>query len=357
MARHLRVEYAGAIYHATCRMLGESRGEISRLFRDDRDRGRFLKQLAERVEWYGIRLYLFVLMTNHFHLVFETPSANCSAFMQSLCTAYTVYFNLRHGRHGHLLDGRFKAKLVQGDDYLLALSRYVHLNPVKVAGIRDKPIEERVHCLRAYRWSSLASYCRGHNALPFVTGAPLLSEMGGKRWQQRRQYRQFVESGLAKDDADFKAAMQASPRCIGGEAFRGWVDELYRNMVEKRRRPEDASLRRVLAPLAAETVLAEAARALGVEAGEFKRRRRNSALRGVAARLLVKYSGLTQREVAALLGVGTGAAVSTQIRKVQAWTSDDARLRSRILRAEAALQALRTKSLNGHSAVKAYFKG
>jgi len=128
-------------------------------------------------------------------------------------------------------------------------------------------------------------------------------------------------------------------------------------MVEKRRRPEDASLRRVLAPLAAETVLAEAARALGVEAGEFKRRRRNSALRGVAARLLVKYSGLTQREVAALLGVGTGAAVSTQIRKVQAWTSDDARLRSRILRAEAALQALRTKSPNGHSAVKAYFKG
>jgi REP element-mobilizing transposase RayT len=103
MARHLRGEYAGAIYHATCRMLGESRGEISRLFRDDRDRGRFLKQLAERVEEYGIRLYLFVLMTNHFHLVFETPSANCSAFMQSLCTAYTVYFNLRHGRHGHLL--------------------------------------------------------------------------------------------------------------------------------------------------------------------------------------------------------------------------------------------------------------
>ena len=83
------------------------------------DHERFLERLAERVEQYNIRLYLFVCMTNHFHLVFETPEANCSKFMQSLSTAYTVYYNLRHGRHGHLLDGRYKAKLVEGDDYLL----------------------------------------------------------------------------------------------------------------------------------------------------------------------------------------------------------------------------------------------
>lgn len=62
-----------------------------------------------RIEQHRFRLYLFVLMANHFHLVVETPEANCSKFMQSLSTAYTVYYNLRHGRHGHLLDGRFKA--------------------------------------------------------------------------------------------------------------------------------------------------------------------------------------------------------------------------------------------------------
>jgi len=245
------------------------------------------------------------------------------------------------------LAGRFKAKLVQGDDYLLALSRYVHLNPVKVAGMKDKTIEERIRCLRAYRWSSLASYSRGRKALPFVTCAPLLSEMGGKRRQQRRRYRQFVESGLAEDDEDFKAALKASPRCIGGEAFRGWVEERYQKLIEKRRRPEDASLRRVTAPLEAEAVLAAAAQALGVEVGEFQRRRRNSALRGVAARLLVKYRGLTQRDVAARLGVGTGAAASTQIRKAQAWASDDAQLRRRIRRAEETLQALRTGKARG----------
>ncbi len=100
------------------------------LFKDDKDRDRFLVCLLERVETYHIRLYMFVLMRNHFHLVFETPEANCSKFMKSLSAAYTVYYNLRHKRHGHLFDGRYKGKLVEGDEYLSALSRYVHLNPV-----------------------------------------------------------------------------------------------------------------------------------------------------------------------------------------------------------------------------------
>jgi len=202
-------------------------------------------------------------------------------------------------------------------------------------------VEERLRCLRAYRWSSLASYRSGRKALPFVTCAPLLREMGGKRWQQRRRYRQFVESGLAEDDEDFKTAMKASPRCIGGEAFRGWVDELYQKVIEKQRRPEDALLRRATRPLETGNVLAEVAQAFGVEVGELKRRRRTSALRGVAAWLLVKYSGLTQRDAAAVLGVGTGAAVSIQIRKAQAWALKDAQLRKRIQGADETLQALR----------------
>ena len=144
MARHLRVEFPRAIYHVTCRMIGDRRLEHSRLFVDDADRVRFLDRLAERVEQYRIRLYLYCLMVNHFHVVYETPEGNGSKFMQSLLTAYTVYYNLRHRRHGHLLDGRYKAKLVEGDEYLLALSRYVHLNPVQVGPIKGRPIEERI---------------------------------------------------------------------------------------------------------------------------------------------------------------------------------------------------------------------
>ncbi len=154
MARHLRVEFPGAIYHVTCRMIGEGRLERSRLFTDDQDRERFVDRLAERVEQYHVRLFQFVLMTNHFHLVFETPEGNCSRFMQSLSTAYTVYYNLRHGRHGHVLDGRYKAKVVEGDAYLLTLTRYVHLNPVHVGEARDWPVEERIRFLRGYKWST-----------------------------------------------------------------------------------------------------------------------------------------------------------------------------------------------------------
>ena len=111
MARHLRVEYPGAIYHVAVRMLGSSPDDGCRLFRDNNDRERFLSRLAERVEQFNIRLYLFSLMQTHWHLVCETPEGNICGFMQSLTTAYTVYYNIRHRRHGHLVDGRFKARL------------------------------------------------------------------------------------------------------------------------------------------------------------------------------------------------------------------------------------------------------
>jgi hypothetical protein len=92
--------------------------------------------------------------------------------MQSLSTAYTVYYNLRHDRHGHLFDGRYKAKLVDGDDYLLALSRYVHLNPVKVAGIKSKLVEEKIRYLLEYPWSSYPGYIRKRSRFDFVEYAP-----------------------------------------------------------------------------------------------------------------------------------------------------------------------------------------
>ena len=207
MARHLRVEFPGAIYHVTCRMVGDAaspggHGGLSWsaakcLFRDTADRGRFVERLSERVEQYHIRLFAFVCMTTHFHLVFETPRANCSKFMQSLSTAYTVYYNLRHRRHGHLLDGRFNAKVVEGDAYLLALSRYVHLNPVQVGSVKDKPMAERIAVLRSYAWSSYRGYSGEGKAYDFVEQGPLLGQMQGRERDRTKRYREFVETGLA----------------------------------------------------------------------------------------------------------------------------------------------------------------
>jgi putative transposase len=131
MARPLRVEYGGAIYHITVR--GNARQKI---FRGDLDRRTLLKRLSLSVRSYGVRVFLYCLMDNHFHLVLETPRANLGRFMQSVLTGYTVSYNLRHRRCGHLFQGRYGARLVAGDDYLLKLSRYVHLNPVNGEGER-----------------------------------------------------------------------------------------------------------------------------------------------------------------------------------------------------------------------------
>lgn len=343
MARNLRVEFPGAIYHVTCRMIGDHRLDLSRLFVDEKDRERFLDRLADRVEQYNIRLYLFVCMTNHFHLVFETPEGNCSKFMQSLSTAYTVYYNLRHGRHGHLLDGRYKAKLVEGDDYLLALTRYVHLNPVRVGSIKRRPIEEKVRYLRQYPWSTYLSYIGKRKAYDFVEYGQIWAMMHGKRSQWSKRYREFVETGLAEDDEDFKVALKESPRSIGSDGFRAWVDELYRKLIKKHGHPEDISFRRITEPFSADVVLQVLAGVFDVDVEEFRQRRRNSMLRAVAARYLCRYSGLTQRAVADVLEIGSGAAVSRQMRKLAEYLSTDKRLCRRMREAQRRLEELQAR--------------
>jgi REP element-mobilizing transposase RayT len=149
MARKLRVHFPGAIYHVTLRGVGRCS-----IFMDDRDRERFLNRLAAGVELDGVRIYMFCLMSNHAHLLVETPKANLDRFMHRVETGYSVFFNLRHGRSGHLTQGRYGAKLVEGDEYLLKLSRYLHQDPVCTKRLEKLPLKERVALLRGYAWSS-----------------------------------------------------------------------------------------------------------------------------------------------------------------------------------------------------------
>ncbi|MFH0907321.1 MAG: transposase, partial [bacterium] len=175
MARALRVQYEGAIYHVT------SRGNEGRdIFRTDGDRRRFLEVLAENVAAYHIRLYAYVLMTNHFHLLLETPRANVCAFMQQFNGAYTTWFNAQHRRSGHLYGGRYKAKLVEGDAYLLSLTRYVHLNPVKIKGVKNRPLDEKRKLLRGYGWSSYRSYAGWTSTKDKMVDHGPLSELVGQ---------------------------------------------------------------------------------------------------------------------------------------------------------------------------------
>jgi len=150
MARPLRIQYPGAVYHITCR--GNDRKNI---FRDNIDRQKLLEILVHSLMAYKVKLFSYVLMDNHFHLLIETPLGNLSEFMRQFNITYTSYYNRRHKRIGHLYQGRYKSILVDKEAYLSVLSRYIHLNPVKVRGMIKLPIEERIKKLKGYSWSSL----------------------------------------------------------------------------------------------------------------------------------------------------------------------------------------------------------
>ncbi len=140
MFRPLRIEFPGALYHLTAR--GDGREDI---YVDDEDRKRFLALVGgvcERFNWVG---YAYCLMSNHYHLVMETPDGNLSSDMRHLNGVYTQRFNTRHGRVGHVFQGRYKAILAERDSYLLELCRYVVLNPVRA---------EMVRHASQWRWSS-----------------------------------------------------------------------------------------------------------------------------------------------------------------------------------------------------------
>ncbi len=328
MSRSLRIQYPGAIYHVTVR--GNARQAI---YVDDADRRLFYSRMEASVEHAGVRVYLFCLMNNHFHLVLETPKGNLSAFMQSLLTGYTVCYNLQHKRHGHLMQGRYGSRLVSGDEYLLKLSRYVHLNPVKVCALSSAPIEERIAHLRSYVWSSYRSYIGDSTRISWVTYEPMLSLVGGKA--RSVSYRRFVETGLAEDDDEFMVAMSESARCIGPEKFRDWVEEQHALLLNSRRCPQDVAFRRLPGHwVESDEVLESVAKLSGNDVEAILARRRSQVWKGIAAWLLVKHCGLTRRDVARVLGLRGGSSVSYQINLAQRALANDSRLANRIKRLE-----------------------
>ncbi len=177
MARPLRIEFPGALYHVTAR--GNERAAI---FFTDRDRLDFLGTLGDVVEHYGWLCYAYCLMPNHYHVVVQTPEPNLSRGMHRLNGVYTQRLNHRRDRVGHLFQGRFKGILVEREGHLLEVVRYVVLNPVRAAMVR-LPDE--------YRWSSLRATLGLVRAERWLTAGPLLQHFGS-----RQRYREFVLEGI-----------------------------------------------------------------------------------------------------------------------------------------------------------------
>src|SRR5881296_2478575 len=192
MPRSWRVERAGGWYHLTAR--GNERRAI---YRQDRDRQHFVELLPPWLERFRLRLYAYVLMDNHYHLLLQTQEANLSRSMQWLNTSYSVWFNRRHRRSGHLFQGRFKSVVVEPESWGLEVSRYLHLNPVRLrrlglgkaevqrsrsVGVEElspEQVRERVQVLRRYPWSSYRGYIGSAKAPAWLTMVEVL-RLGGK---------------------------------------------------------------------------------------------------------------------------------------------------------------------------------
>ena len=325
MARKLRVQFEGAIYHVTLRGV-----ERRRIFDDDADRKRFVLRLSEAVGEYGVRLYLFVLMRNHAHLLCETPRANLSGFMHKLQTAYSVYYNLRHRRAGHLTQGRFGDKPVAGDRYLLKLSRYIHLNPVFVRETKGQAPEAKLRHLESYRWSSYRGYAGLAKPYGFVDDGPILALTAPGARHQRRAYRRYVEEGIAETDEELMSLLKTSRWGIGDKAFQNHVRDLHAELALAAKRKEDVSFRRVERFMPATDVLAAVAEQFAIESGALRRRQYDCAARGVAALMLGLHAGMNQRDIGVLLDMGTGSAVLRQLQRLRERQSGDFRLRRQI---------------------------
>jgi len=334
MARKLRVQFPGAIYHVTMRGV-----ERRAIFTENRERERFLDRLSDGVETHDIRLYLFSLMVNHAHLVLETPRANLDKFMHGLETAYTVYFNRRHDRVGHLVQGRYGATLVQGDRYLLKLTRYVHLNPVCTRQTKKLPLNVRRERLRAYRWSSYRSYIGEDAPLSFMDYGPVLAQTGAKKALRQQEYQHFVEAGLAATDDEFAAVMADRRWGIGDPAFRAWAKEQQENCIAGDEEREETTFRKVASPLTPTCITSVLCQEMQVEESELKQYRQSNVLRPIAAKMLCKYGGLTQTAVAELFGIHSRAAVSAQIKRLKHMLADDEELKTTVNRIERRLQA------------------
>lgn len=179
MSRPLRLDHAGALWHVTSR--GNERREV---FRDDADRCEFLRLLGRTVDLFAWKLHAWVLMGNHYHLLLATPEPTLSRGMRQLNGDYAQHFNRRHGRDGHVFQGRFKAILVQREAHLLEVARYVVLNPVR-AGL--------VKSAADWPWSSFRSTAGLDPAPAWLDASILLETFASRRAPAAAKYREFVE--------------------------------------------------------------------------------------------------------------------------------------------------------------------
>ena len=315
MPRPPRIEVEGGLYHLTSR--GNGRQII---FHGDGDRLRFLDQLQDNLETFEVSLYAFALMSNHYHLLIRTRRANLARFVQRLNTSYALYHGYKHGQPGHVFQGRYHAKLVDGDEYLLRLTRYIHLNPIKTEAAHGLSVAERVRRLDGYRWSSYPGYTSEKRAVAWVDYA-ILRHYGRTLAEARRRYQAYVRAMAMENDEPLRDILRANPYAVGEKPF---LDDVERQL--KSRCPGDAKDRDVAWPADCVKLIEvdhAVAQEYGVDVAVLKLHGHVAGeAKVMAVELAARVSGLTQREIGQHYGGISSSAVAMIRRAVRSGSAE-----------------------------------
>lgn len=308
MPRKARVEFAGAVYHVLDR--GDRREDI---FCGDEDRELFLKTLGEACGRTGWRIHAWVLMSNHYHLLLETPQANLVAGMRWFQTTYTVRFNRRHGLCGHLFQGRYKAVIVDPEErgYFVTLSDYIHLNPVRA---RLVSLDERLY---DYRWSSYRWFAAKAGRTLWFTPDWVLGELrladegAGRRAYAERMRRRAVEELAELKESPARMDLKRG-WCLGGPAFRERMLSLLDGAGEKLagRKEIDGAVRRSHGEDEAGRLLAEGLTVLGLSAANLATLPKGDARKTGLAAFIRARTVVSNKWIAETLNLGHVSRVS-----------------------------------------------
>lgn len=316
MARPLRIEYPGAYYHVMNR--GLSRREV---FLNNQDRERFLDLLGETVRLWRVEIYAYCLMGNHYHLLVQTLHAGLSRAMRHLDGLYTQGFNRAHHREGPLFRGRYKAILIDAEEYFLSVLRYIHQNPVTAGVVSD---------IDRYRWSSHVGYLhKGQRPFWLNTDSVLV------RFAGVGQYREFMHGEVEKEIRDFYRGSNGGP-ILGEQGFIEWVRE---KLGDRARVEQDKPESRRVFGFGVEEIARVTAKVYGKGVEELRRRRRGeqNEARSMAMYLSRVLGGYKHSEIGRVLGLEKVSSVSTACLRMKLRVGTQRRLARRARQIEETL--------------------
>ncbi len=303
MARPLRINYPGAFYHVTSR--GNERKNV---YKSKHDREKFFEYLESAAQRDYAVIHAFCLMDNHNHLLIETSSGNLPRIMRHINGAYTTYFNVKRARSGHLFQGRYKAILVEIDEYAKELSRYIHLNPVRAKMVKTP--EE-------YEWSSYRFYIGATKPPKWLYRDFILGYFGNKVSIAQKGYHNFV-SLLINEKYDSPVDEVVSSTLLGSPGFITFIKD---NFLPGKKPDRDLpSLKALIEKASMQDIFDEVESVFGKE----------SALgRNVKMFLSQRYTGEKLKDIGTHFGIGESG-VARVSRRVTDKISKDKKLKSKI---------------------------